>query len=62
MNEDQNTLQAIDDELVQAASLVHRRTRLRRKRRVAANDDGLAALLNSEDGCLSQDLSPVTSV
>ncbi|MFC3861014.1 hypothetical protein ACFOPQ_09600 [Deinococcus antarcticus] len=60
MNEDKNRLQAIDDELVQAASLVHRRTRPRLKRRVV--DEGLAALLDSEDGRLPQESSPVASV
>ena len=54
MNEDKKTLQAIDDELVQAASLVHRRSRPRLENRVSPKTDELIALLDSEDGCLTQ--------
>lgn len=60
MNENKNRLQAIDDELVQAASLVHRRNRPMLKRRVV--DEGLATLLDSDDGRLPQEASPVASV
>lgn len=60
MNEDKNRLQVIDDELVEAASLVHRRSRPRLKRRVV--DEGLATLLDSDDGRLPQESSPVALV